>query len=62
MKTSVIEPGGGAGSSAPALFPAASAIRFRALASPEPGFVMRAEIEAVVEEIKQSLRLLRRHL
>jgi hypothetical protein len=35
---------------------------FRAIAIEPPGIVMRAEIESIVEEIKQSLRLLRRHL
>jgi hypothetical protein len=43
------------------LYLAGAAIRFRALPF-KPGLRMRAEIEAIVEEIKQSLRLLRRHL
>jgi hypothetical protein len=34
----------------------------RALAGQQRNNAMRAEIEAVVEEIKQSVRLLRRHL
>jgi hypothetical protein len=44
------------------LFPAEAATSLRTLANGNREFVMRAEMEAVVEEIKQSLRLLRRHL
>jgi hypothetical protein len=44
------------------LFRSAAAIRFRVLSYKLVEVVMRAEIEAIVEEIKQSVRLLRRNL
>ena len=44
-----------------ALWSAGSAIRFPS-ANPELSKAMRAEIQAIVDDIKQSVGLLRRHL
>jgi hypothetical protein len=56
-----VKPGHDASEQLPALHLVAGAAKSRA-ANPECSRTMRAEIERLVEEIKQSVGLLRRHL